>query len=197
MADQAPLLDSEKWKLESFRRAAKQVRDASIIVQGQSIRIHTAPGEAGYVDVFVELLASEPFRSLAVAIRLVYQVREPANFFSVCKVLGHYALADLCARVDILRTQYKAALRASENDIRIGDGLDPDVFVAKDVFESWLYGVAFHQDADRQTTVNRLASTGAMFSWSVQATALQVAGRILDLDDVVADFLGEPRLPRI
>jgi hypothetical protein len=69
--------------------------------------------------------------------------------------------------------------------------------MAKDVFESWLYGIAFHQDADRQADVNRLASTGAMFLWSVQASALQIAGRILDLDDVVADFLGQARLPRI
>jgi hypothetical protein len=197
MADQVALSDPERWKLESFRRAAKQVRDASIIAQGQSIKLHTAPGEAGYVDVFVELLASEQFRSLALAVRLVYQEKEPAHFFSVCKVIERYAPTNLSARVEVIRTQYKAALRASENDIRIGDGRDPDVLMAKDVFESWLYGIAFHQDADRQADVNRLASTGAMFLWSVQATALQIAGRILDLDDVVADFLGETRLPRI
>lgn len=197
MAGQAPLSESERWKLESFRRAAKQVRDASIIAQGQSIKLHTTPGEAGYVDVFVELLASEPFRSLALATRLVYQEKEPANFFSVCKVLGRYAAGDLSARVEVVRTQFKAALRSSENDIRIGDGLDPDVLMAKEVFESWLYGVAFHQDAGRQVTVSRLATTGAMFPWSVQSTALQIAGRILDLDDVVADFLSQPRLPRI
>ena len=197
MADQAALSDPEKWKLESFRRAAKQVRDASIIAQGQSIKLHTAPGEAGYVDLFLELLASEQFRSLALAVRLVYQDKEPAHFFSVCKVVERHAATNLSAPIELIRTQYKAALRASENDIRIGDDLEPDVLMAKDVFESWLYGIAFHQDADRQVDVNRLRSTGAMFLWSVQATALQIAGRILDLDDVVSDFLGEARLPRI
>jgi hypothetical protein len=197
MADQAALSDPERWKLESFRRAAKEVRAASIIAQGQSIKLHTAPGEAGYVDVFVELLASEQFRSLALAVRLVYQEKEPAHFSSVCKVVERYAPKSLGARVEVIRTQYKAALRAAENDIRVGDGLDPDVVIAKEVFESWLYGMAFHQDANRQADVNRLASTGAMFLWSVQAIALQIAGRILDLDDIVADFLGEAKLPRI
>jgi hypothetical protein len=197
MVHQAPLSESERSKLESFRRAARQVREASIIAQGQSIKLHSAPQKGGNVDFFVELLASEPFRSLALAIRLVYQEKEPANFLSICKVVGRHATKVLGARVEIIRTEYKAALRASENDIRIGDGLDPDGLIAKDVFETWLYGIAFHQDADRQATVSRLMSTGAMFLWSVQATTLQIAGRILDLDDVVADLLSEPPLPRI
>jgi hypothetical protein len=113
MADQAPLSESERWKLESFRRAAKQVREASIIARGQSINLHSAPGEADYVHFFVELLATEPFRSLALAIRLVYQEKEPANFLSICKVVGRHAPMDLSARVEVVRTQFKEALRAS------------------------------------------------------------------------------------
>jgi hypothetical protein len=42
-----------------------------------------------------------------------------------------------------------------------------------------------------------LESAGALFHWSVQSTALQLAGRILDLDDLVAVVLDQPPLPRI
>ena len=79
----------------------------------------------------------------------------------------------------------------------VGDPPSISTFTAQEVFEHWLYGIAFHQDADRQASVALLASEGARFQWSVQSTGLHLAGRILDLDDVIADFLGQPRLPRI
>lgn len=37
---------------------------------------------------------------------------------------------------------------------------------------------------------------GPFVLYLVQGVILKIAGRILDLDDVIADFLGEDRLPR-
>lgn len=148
--------------------------------------------------MFVQLLGNEAFRSLALALRLVYQQGEPAHFYSICNIL--YRAAESAAvkeRVATLRAQYSATLRDPAGQVSTGGALDVSTFNTQEVFEHWLYGIAFHQDVDRQSSVRLLASEGAHFHWSVQATGLKLAGRILDLDDGIADFLGQPRLPRI
>jgi hypothetical protein len=192
------LTPEDRQRLDAFRRAASQVRNASIIAQRQDITIHSRPGDPGYVDVFVQLLHNEAFRSLALALRLVYQQGEPAHFYSVCNIL--YREVDSTPvkdRVATLRAQYGDALRDPAGQVLAGDPPNLSTFTTEEVFEHWLYGIAFHQDPDRQASVALLESEGAHFQWSVQATGLQLAGRTLDLDDVVADFLGQPRLPRI
>lgn len=190
------LSESESWRLASFRRAARQVRDASIIARGQKIEIHAAPGDPGYVDIFVKLLSDEPFRSLALAIRLVYQQSEPAHFLSICNLVSKHWPQQRDRVVD-LRTQYLATLRDDARRISVNDGREPRFYTAQQVFENWLHGIAFHQDAERQNAVEHLESEGARFLWSVQAISLQLAGRVLDLDDVIADATGDERLPRI
>lgn len=187
---------SEQWQLTAFRRVARQVRDASIIARGEAIRLRTVPSDPGYVNVFVELLNGEAFRSLALSIRLAYQKGEPSNFLSVCNALGRL-WPDSRDRVGELRRRYLAALRDEKNAVRLPDGSEPATYTAEQVFEAWLYGVAFHQDVERQETVARLEAEGAMFLWSVQATSLQLAGRIMDLDDVIADVTEQERLPRL
>jgi hypothetical protein len=191
------LTDGERHQLDSFRRAARQVRDATIIARGETIDLVVRRGEPGYMDVFIKLLAEEPFRSLSTAIRLAYMKGEPAHFYSICNLLYREGDANIRSTVVALRQRYTDALRDPENQLVVDDGLEPKVFTAQEVFEHWLYGVVFHQDQWRQEPVRRLAALGFPFPRSVQATALQLSGRIIDLDDVVADFLGEQRVERI
>ena len=191
------LTEGERYQLSSFRKAAQQVRDASIIAEGHRIEIVSKPGQPGYVDLFIKLLQEEPFRSLALAIRLAYMQGEPANFNAVCNLLASERDETIRARVAALRQQYRDALRDKDHQIVISDGSHTAIFTAQGVFETWLYGMVFHQDPDRQPAVQTLTATGYEFPLSVQSTALQLAGRIIDLDDVVADFLKEPRLERL
>lgn len=191
------LSDRERAQLASFRNVAKQVRDASIIAEGHTIEVVSRYGDPGYVDIFVSLLKEEPFRSLALAIRLAYMQGEPAHFYSIANILARHGNNTIAAQVAELRRQYKDALHSKDNQIVVGDGSNMAVFTAQGVFETWLYGIAFHQDEDRQDAVRILISTGYEFQMSVQLTALQLAGRIMDLDDLAADFLNEPRLERL
>jgi hypothetical protein len=76
-----PFTDLELQRLASFRRAASQVRDASIIDTGQTIEVRVRPGDPGYADLFVRFLNEEPFRSLAASFRLIYmKVSLPTSF---------------------------------------------------------------------------------------------------------------------
>lgn len=188
--------DQEVRRLSAFRRAARQVREASIIANAQSIEVRGVPGEAGSVDVYVQLLGGEAFRSLALSIRLAYQQGEPSQFLSVCGVLSKH-WPEVRDRVGLLRSQFLGALRDNGNRVTLLDGGEPASYTAQEVFETWLYGVAFHQDPAREEAVARLEAEGAMFLWSVQSTSLQLAGRIMDLDDVIAEVSGQKRLPRI
>jgi hypothetical protein len=191
------LTDAERDRLSSFRNAAREVREASIIARGQVITIEARPNERGEIDAVIDLLGHEPFRSLALAIRLVYQSSEPAHYLAVCNILSREGTPDIQARVAALRDQYHAALRNPAGAIVIDAGGARKIFTPQQVFEHWLYGIAFHQDLERQASVQLLASVGAAFPFSVQSTGLLIAGRILDLDDVVAGFLGESQLQRI
>jgi hypothetical protein len=189
--------EGELARLAGFRRAARQVREASIIAEGRDLTVHFAAGDPGYVNVFVRLLGDEPFRSMALAVRLAYQEGEPAHFFSICGILGREGTPEQRVAIDELRAQWAAALRDPAAQVISHAGPAPRLFDAKEVFETWLYGVAFHQDLARQADVGLLAAEGAFFHWSVQSTSLQLAGRILDLDDTIAWRLGETPLPRI
>jgi len=191
------LTEAERTRLTAFRKAAREVREASIIAQGHVVAIEGRPNERGEIEAVITLLGHEPFRSLALAIRLAYQKREPAHFLSACKILSREGSPATQARVATIRDQYHAALRNPAGAIVVDTGGSRHIFTAQQVFEHWLYGIAFHQDSDRQSSIQLLAAVGGAFPFSVQSTGLLLAGRILDLDDVVAEFLGEPKLPLI
>jgi hypothetical protein len=187
----------ETERLASFRRVARVVREASIISECQKITLVAVTDPPDRIAMYVSLLGREPFSSLALAVRLVYQQGDPANFFSVCNVLRRYGSAGIQARTDDVRWQFSQALTDPAGKVIVDTEEGAVVFNAVEVFGHWLYGIAFHQDPDRQAAVAKLRTVEARFLWSVQATSLQLAGRILDLDDVIADFLGEDHLPRI
>jgi hypothetical protein len=191
----AVLKAEDGTRLASFREVARQVRDASIIAGAEEIQVAARTGPPGYVDVYVRLLQDEPFRSLAVAIRLAYLQGEPAHFYAVCNVLHRISGPQLQARVRSVRAGYRDALSGS--GLSIGDGQEPDSYTAAEVLDTWLHGLVFHQDPVRQRDATRLLSAGPGFPWSVQRVALLLAGRILDLDDVIAERLSAPQLPRI
>jgi hypothetical protein len=56
---------------------------------------------------------------------------------------------------------------------------------------------AFHLDPRGQELLAALNETPAEFAWSVQGTVMMLCGRVMDLDDLVADLLEEGRIPRI
>jgi hypothetical protein len=128
----------ERWRLDSFRRAAAQVREASIIAEGRRIQLHAVPGDPGYVDILVELLGNEPFRSLALAIRLAYQQTEPAYYYSVCNLLYREGSGEIRQRVADLRAEYRSALSATENQVTADEEGEVVVFGAQEAFDHWL-----------------------------------------------------------
>jgi hypothetical protein len=192
------VLDSEdREDLFMFRQAARQVRDASVIAEGKQVHMSGRRSATGEMVITTTLLESEAFRSLAMAIRLVYQANEPANFGHICNILWRSGDDEIKARTAELREQYNDALSKHHPLIAAVALREKASYSPRDIFESWLYFGAFHQDRRRRADFNDLSRLGDAFPLAVQATALRLAGRILDLDDLVADLLGEDKLERI
>ena len=191
-----PFDAAELERLAAFRDVARQVRDASIIDQGRSISLTIFRRKYGEPidDDTSGMLPSEPLRSLAMAIRLAYQYKEPAHFFSICGILRKGASPAQTEHINELDAAWRRTKKGPHmfeyilNEKRFTDG---------QIFHLWLYGVAFHQDPDKKRKYQMLDRAGAFAALGVQGTALQLAGRILDLDDVIAEILDEEAVERI
>lgn len=164
--------DREDLKL--FRQTAQQVRDASVIAEGKRVQMSGRPSASGEMVITTTLLESEAFRSLAMAIRLVYQANEPANFGHICNIFWRSGDDDIKARTAELRQRYNDALNKHHPLIAALALREKASYSPRDVFESWLYFGAFHQDRRRRADFNDLSHLGDGFPYAVQATALQL-----------------------
>jgi hypothetical protein len=184
--------------LRAFRAAALQVRRSSVIASGATVQIQASARDEGTGMTF-RLLAEEPCRSLAIAIRLVYMQGERSNYFRVCNILYRHSDATVRKLVADCRTRYQSVLDGKYVQFNLHRQFEGRVAGPRDVFEAWLYGLVFHQDEEHQAIAEELAKYmgGGAFPFTVNLVALQLAGAVLDLDDVIADFLGEARVPRI
>src|SRR5579864_1378691 len=191
------LSDQDREHLRSFREAARQVRESSIINGGDAVVIRGERQDSGRFKTTALLLASEPFRSLALSVRLVYQTGEPAHFGRICNIFERSGDPSMRLAVRELRAKYNRTLSDHHALAFVVGLLGPESPSPQDMFETWLYFGAFHQDPCRRADYEAFAELGDVFPGIVQSIMLRLSGRILDLDDVVADFLHELRLPRI
>jgi len=189
--------DADRRHLALYRAAARQVRDASPISLAQRVHMEGHRTADGRFDMSHSLLDGEAFRSLAMSVRLVYQSNEPANFGHVCRILSRSAPSGTATAVAAVRAQYNKALDKHHPILKALALRDKAAYSPRDLLETWLYSEAFHQDESRLADYAALRQLGDNFLFMVQGIVLSLAGRILDLDDLVADFLSEPRLPRI
>jgi len=187
----------DREHLTVFRAAAAQVREASVIDRGKRITITGKIVAPGDVRITAELLESEPFRSLTLSIRLVYQNDEPSNFGRICNILDRLLDDKTKDAVRKLRAEYNHAL--NRHNVFASTFLlrNPAAYSPRDFFKIWLYHGVFHTDVSLKADYDALSGLGDVFPYIVQGVVLHLAGRILDLDDIIADALELPRVPRL
>ncbi len=190
--------DWEQRALDAFRAVAREVRDSSIVANGQTIKHWLVLVDCD-LKIGIDLLPAEPFRSLCVSVRKVYQEKETAFFGKVHNIVARYGGPEVRQQAARVRDAYHLILRGEGLECRIRDKVVPH----ETFFETWLNGYTFHQDSIKDPTANgpyegfREMGLGLAVDAVVQKVALQLAGRILDLDDVIADWRVGQRLPRI
>jgi hypothetical protein len=189
---------SEERRIAAFREVAREIRNNSVVTGGLTIK-HWLRQDGEHAAVDVELLPSEPFMALCVSVRKVYMRNGPAHLYNVNKIVGRYDTGEYRQRAAAVRADYELVLRGNEVEFRI----QGKRVLHEELFKAWLNGYAFHQDAFEEPFGAALdyaqlqAALGPLVDSLVQKVALQLAGCILEMDDVIADWRGQERLPRI
>jgi hypothetical protein len=138
----------------------------------------------------LESFPEDAFRSLAMAVRQAYMLSEVANFDHVSRILERATDADAKEFVSTLRHNWKFALVSPP-----GLGIEGRTYSGREVFHTWLYAHAVHQDPRRREDAERLDRMDPLPTWVVQVIVRSLAICILQLDVAAADALGEDALP--
>jgi hypothetical protein len=180
-----PLTSAEVATLRAFRRTARVVHRIYGPLASRPLTVDLQmPGEPR-----TKSLPEDAVRSLAIAVRQPELEREPGNFERVVQVLERAQddeVRKFCAAV---RDQWRFAL-VSPPSLQI----EGHTYSGEDVFKTWLYARAVHQDENRQEHAERLAASGPVPSWIVQLVIRHRAIAILSLDTGVAEALEEDQL---
>lgn len=187
----------ELSRLRAFRNAAAQVRSASIVDQAATVGFGAGTNPDGTWVQTIRILSEEPFRSLAMSIRLVYMQGEPAHFGPLCGLLLRNVGSPIGDEIHTIRGRYESTLDTPWVQFALHGAFEGRTVGPREIFDIWLYYGAFHQDLSKKEIYEELARFGPRFQWGVHAIALQLTGCVLDLDDIIADLLNEPRVPRI
>lgn len=179
--------------LRAFQRAAAQIREASLLNSDQTLGFAATAQTGSEPQVAFQLFAQEPFRSLAMSVRLIYMQKEPAQFHRICNILYQHGNDSVRAQVAEARRIYDLALDGGHIIFNLHGEMEGQKAGPRDVFEAWLYGVAFHQDPARLALVDELSKYqhGQAFPYAVNLIALRLIEQIMALDAVVSSFLGE------
>jgi hypothetical protein len=119
--------------------------------------------------------------------------KEQTNIAKIHKTLKRHGSEEIRERAARIYAGYRWILRDWHPELPPASG-----GTFEDLFRAWLNGEAFHFSKAPLAQYERYnRELGNHYEFIVQAVVLHIAGRILDMDDVVADFLGEPQVARI
>jgi hypothetical protein len=122
---------------------------------------------------------------------------EPASFGPVCNLLRRNCDPAVYEDIDSIRARYNGFLNGNAITFQLHGDFEGTVVGPRGIFENWLYYGSFHQDLSRQAIYEELSRWGPQYVYAVNAVALTLAGCVMELDDLIASVLGEPRMPRI
>jgi hypothetical protein len=182
--------EADRSRLLAFLDVVQQIKEASIVAQGQSLVLHGSqhPGQDP-VQEFI-LFADEAFRSLAISVRLVYLNRELANFGGICNLLYKNGEPKFQEAVQSTRTAYNGLLNGPMLQLNLHGDLEGTVVGTRDIFEAWLYGGTFHQDDPAKKAIhNELKKYGPSFTFGLQLFIRKLVDQILLLGAIVTTAL--------
>jgi hypothetical protein len=188
----APLNAKELRRVRAFRRGARQVFDAYLPVSTQKMVYVPGTDEA-------DLFSPAEFVQLLAAIRLVFMSQEDGYYFHTNNIIAKHGGEVFRGRAARLRERWRAVLDGDFALTVIEGGGTPGAqshrYDAKAVLDVWFNAKVFHQDADKLPDLERLEAMGNLPPLVLHLTVWQLARAIIGQDIVLAEFLGEERLP--
>ena len=183
--------ESDRERLHALLDTVNQIEQASIVANGISLRVQvSAPDNAEATESY-QLFDSEPFRSLAISVRLVYMNDEPTNFASICNILYKNGEQNLRDAVSDLRKAYNDFLNGPTVRFALHGEFEGTTVGPRDVFEVWLYGGTFHQNPIKKAMHAELLKYGQHFTLGLHLIVMQIVQFILHLGFTVQTALAE------
>jgi len=186
------LSSNEIEKLSKFREIAQEVRNSSIIDKNLTPHIHINLTEEKYEEVF-NGVPNEALRSLGVAIRQVYMKKGDANFRKIHNILYQKGNEEIRNKAITIYDVYKKILTGIDVEVIIED----KKYKHEEILKNWFDGSLVHQDSDKKDQLRRLSQLGGLAELVLEKILIQMADCILQFDDVVADLVGQARLPKV
>ena len=174
----------DETTLRTFRSMAGEVRAGYAAVKEASGEVRIVRGYLESKDCVAA------YRALCLPVRRAYRESDRMSFRRVCSAVresGSAEIASLASEVAARYDQVVAYLDSYTilNERQLGH---------REVFDAWLEAATFGDFAGKDRSYRRLLNECGK---AVEGIAVRItdaiADRILELDDVIADLLGEPR----
>lgn len=174
----------DEGTLHTFRSLAQDVRAGFE-------KIKEASGELRVVHGYLESKDMvEAYRSLCLPVRRAYKESDRVSFRRICAALQQSDTASVLDGVSQAAARYDKV----EADLNSTTTLNDRQVPHREVFDAWLDASIFGEFAGKDKKYRALLDEcgKAVEGIAVRITEL-IANQVLELDDVVADALGEER----
>ncbi len=178
------LTNTERSNLRIFRSLAAEVRAAFYTDRTDFAGLRIVDG---YIQSDKNL---ERVRNLCVPVRRTYLKTDPVNFNRILDVVCRTGREQIHERSVALVREFEPIREELESASILNDRR----ITHAEIFEVWIDAMVLHEMPD---TVRRYEAMVRDLGKVVEGIAMhlgeRIAEQVLKLDDLVADFLGEPR----
>ena len=177
------LTTADRSRLRIFRHVAAEARAALGVSRPGGESVHVV---RGYIETEGD---TERVRNMCIPVRRAYLKNDPVSIGRIAVMLRAGGSSEIRQRLEAFERSYapiQSELESASilNDRRVTHG---------EMFEKWIDAMVFHDIPARRQPFLAMADE---LGKAVEGIALRLAERIaqclLDLDEIVAAFLGEP-----
>ncbi len=180
----AQLTHAERANLRVFRQVAAEARVAVDAARQQD-------GEVRIVNGYIEAEgAGDLVRNMCIPVRRAYLPSDPVSMGRIVKLVRSAASPEILQGV----SQFEQNYAPIQQELDSASILNDRSVTHAELFEAWIDAVVFHDiPTKRQPFLVLAEELGRAVEGIALHLANRMADRLLELDDLVADFLGEPK----
>jgi len=168
--------------LRTFRSLADEIKAGFRAVQESSGELRVVHGYLESKDIL------EAYKPLCLPVRRAAKDSDKMSFRRTCKRLEEVASGEVAARLaEVVERWEKTVAYLASHTI-----LNDRQVEHREVFEAWMDAVIFGEFGEKDQEYRKLlAECGKAVEGIAVRLTEAIAERILELDDVIAEFLGE------
>ncbi len=180
----AQLTHAERANLRVFRQVAAEARVALEAARRQD-------GEVRIVNGYIEAEgAGDLVRNMCIPVRRAYLSSDPVSMGRIIKLVRSAASPEILEGVARFEQNYAPI----QQELDSASILNERRVTHAELFEAWIDAVVFHDiPTKRQPFLALAEELGRVVEGIAHHLANRIADRLLELDDVIASFLGEPK----